>query len=213
MIELTTPHIGHEFAEIVRANGWIQGDLENRGKVCAHGAVMRCDMKPGDKEVVRSVMRKKGLTERWNDADDRTEEEVLAALEAFEVSDADLTETFGPQWEEILALVRKVTQLTSEQFEKLAIASKANRQGSWAAVDAAWAAANGSAAVDTAVRTVAQAAWVAVDEGGYDSGSSGEWGAGAAAWAISTRHLIGSGSYTQDHHDLLLKPWLAVFPV
>ena len=56
----------------------------------------------------------------------------------------------------------------------------------------------------------------------WNIASNAAWNAPRAAWnatrnaarhaalAISTRHLIGTNDYTQEHYDLLIAPWAKV---
>ena len=146
---------------------WIQGaNDDGHGHYCAHGAVLRQHCTPGDQHMWRQIMRRGGLTEEWNDATDRTAEEVAErfALIAAETTAADMADAFGPQWEAIRDLVRRVAALTPAELDKLDAAG-------YAAGDAAGDAA-GAAAWDAALAA-----------------------AGAAALALVGRDLIGEQFY------------------
>ena len=202
---------------------WIQGaNDDGHGHYCAHGAVLRQHCTPGDQHMWRQVMRKKGLTEEWNDATDRTAEEVAErfALIAAETTAADMADVFGPQWEAIRDLVRRVAALTPAELDKLAAAGYAAGYVAWyadwgaagdaagyAAWDAAWAAAR-AATGDAAGYAAWDAAWAAAwAAAGYAAGDAAGDAAGAAAWdaalaaagaaalALVVRDLIGEQFY------------------
>ena len=119
---LDTNVITQAAALISEPDVWIQGaNDDGHGHYCAHGAVLRQHCTPGDQHMWRQVMRKKGLTEEWNDATDRTAEEVADrfALIAAETTAADMADVFGPQWEAIRDLVRRVAALTPAELDKL----------------------------------------------------------------------------------------------
>jgi hypothetical protein len=138
----------------LEAREWVQrAEVTDSGAVCAHGAVMTCKgLAPGDEHIIRAVMRSQGLTESWNDAVGRTKAEVFDKLAHIEVTDAALAETFGPQWEAIVALIRRAAVLTPGEAERLSSVTAWDTAGDTAggaAWDAAWGAAC-SAAWDAA---------------------------------------------------------------
>ena len=197
---------------------WIQGaNDDGHGHYCAHGAVLRQHCTPGDQHMWRQVMRKKGLTEEWNDATDRTAEEVAErfALIAAETTAADMADVFGPQWEAIRDLVRRVAALTPAELDKLAAAGYAAGYVAWyadwgaagdaagyAAWDAAWAAARaaaGDAAGDAAWDAAWAAAWAAA---GYAAGDAAGDAAGAAAWDAALA-AAGAAALALVVHDLI----------
>ena len=216
---LDTDVITQAAALISEPGVWIQGaNDDGHGHVCAHGAVLRQHCTPGDQHMWRQVMRKKGLTEEWNDATDRTAEEVADrfALIAAETTAADMADVFGPQWEAIRDLVRRVAALTPAELDKLAAAGYAAGYVAWyadwgaagdAAWDAAWAAAR-AATGDAAGYAAWDAAWAAAwAAAGYAAGDAAGDAAGAAAWdaalaaagaaalALVVRDLIGEQFY------------------
>lgn len=208
---------------------WIQGaNDDGHGHVCAHGAVLRQHCTPGDQHMWRQVMRKKGLTEEWNDATDRTAEEVADrfALIAAETTAADMADVFGPQWEAIRDLVRRVAALTPAELDKLAAAWEATRAAAGAAAweateaaarEAAWEAtrpdagpATGPAAWPATGEAAGAAAWAAVGAAAWPDA----WPAtGPAAWeatraatrALAVHDLIGE-QFTQTHYDTQTGP-------
>ena len=127
---LDTDVITRAAALVSEPDVWIQGNNDDgHGHYCAHGAVLRQHCTPGDEHMWRQVMRKKGLTEEWNDAAGRTASEVaerFAAIAA-ETTAADMAEVFGPQWEAVRDLVRRVAALTPAELDKLAAAWEATR--------------------------------------------------------------------------------------
>jgi hypothetical protein len=126
---------------------------------------------------------------------------VRERLARIEVTDADLADTFGPQWAAIVALARRAAVLTPDEAKRLAAAkAAAGPAAGWAAWAAARAAAWDAAAWDAADA----AAWAAADAAAW-------WDvAMAAAWALAARDLIGQHGFTQAHYDLLTGPWRTV---
>ena len=160
---LDTNVITQAAALISEPDVWIQGaNDDGHGHYCAHGAVLRQHCTPGDQHMWRQVMRKKGLTEEWNDATDRTAEEVAErfALIAAETTAADMADVFGPQWEAIRDLVRRVAALTPAELDKLAAAWEATRAAAWPAAGAA----AGAAAWEAAGAAAWAAAWPAASD-------------------------------------------------
>ena len=187
---LDTNVITQAAALISEPDVWIQGaNDDGHGHYCAHGAVLRQHCTPGDQHMWRQVMRKKGLTEEWNDATDRTAEEVAErfALIAAETTAADMADVFGPQWEAIRDLVRRVAALTPADLDKLDAAWEAAWEAARdAAQDAAWEAA----------RYAARVTWA----------NASRWYATRyAALALVVRDLIGE-QFTQTHYDTQTGP-------
>ena len=212
---LDTDVITQAAALISEPDVWIQGaNDDGHGHYCAHGAVLRQHCTPGDQHMWRQIMRRGGLTEEWNDATDRTAEEVAErfALIAAETTAADMADVFGPQWEAIRDLVRRVAALTPAELDKLAAAGYAAGYVAWyadwgaagdaagyAAWDAAWAAAR-AAAGDAAGSAAWDAAWAAAwaaagDDARAAAGAAALTAAGAAALALVVRDLIGEQFY------------------
>jgi hypothetical protein len=222
---LDTNVITQAAALISEPGVWIQGaNDDGHGHYCAHGAVLRQHCTPGDQHMWRQVMRKKGLTEEWNDATDRTAEEVAErfALIAAETTAADMADVFGPQWEAIRDLVRRVAALTPAELDKLAAAREAaweaTRAAAWeateaAAREAAWAAA-WPAAWTAAGAAAREAAWPATGEAAgaaaWAAAGASPWPAAweaarAAARALAFHDLIGE-QFTQTHYDTQTGP-------
>ena len=212
---LDTNVITQAAALISEPDVWIQGaNDDGHGHYCAHGAVLRQHCTPGDQHMWRQIMRRGGLTEEWNDATDRTAEEVAErfALIAAETTAADMADVFGPQWEAIRDLVRRVAALTPAELDKLDAAGYAAGAAAWpaawpatgeaagyAAWDAAWAAAR-AAAGDAAGYAAWDAAWAAAwaaagDAARAAAGAAALTAAGAAALALVVRDLIGEQFY------------------
>ena len=121
-----------------RGEHWVQGRWEDGVSVCLHGAIRRCQPIPGDAYLIEQVARRQGWGTGWNDASSTSWPMVRERLAHIEVTDADLVDTFGPQWVAIVALVRRTAVLTADEAQRLAAAWAAARA---AARDAAWAAA------------------------------------------------------------------------
>ena len=112
------------------------------------------------------------------------------ALIAAETTAADMAEVFGPQWEAVSDLVRRVAVLTPDDIDKLAAAWDAARGAAWYA---AWYAAR-DATGDAAEGADRDPAWYAA------------WGvARDATGALVVRDLIGE-QFTQAHYDTLTAP-------
>jgi hypothetical protein len=178
-------HLPARAADLIERVGWTQGtERDGKGRVCLTGALRYCDPQPGDWLLAREVFRAKHQAEGWNDADGRTCDEVIELLRSTEITVVELAQTFGPSWETVVNLVHQAATLTAEQLDGLAAA----RDAAW---DAAGAAA-GAAAWDAARAATIGAA------------------AGAAARAAATRDLIDQYGFTQEHYDLLTRPWRTV---
>ena len=182
-----TPRL-RDAGKYMKEHGWTQGKMQApNGAVCLHGAVRFCDQRNGDNEIVSAVLRRKGFSENWNDDGVRGEPDVLEVLRTVEVTDADLLDTFGPQWEAIVALVRRSASLSAGEVKQLA---------------AAWDAA-GAAARAAARGAAGAAAWAAAGAAARDAARD-------AARALAARDLIGQHGFTQEHYDLLTKRWADV---
>jgi len=180
---------------------WIQGSWENMsGESCLHGAIRRCQEVPGDAYLIQHVAERQGWGTAWNDARATRWSDIEARIDGgIEVTDADLADTYGPQWREVVALVRRAAVLTREEADRLATALADDLADAWAAATAqadAWPAAVASG--DAARAASEAAAWA--------SGVAAE----AAAVALSTRHLIGQGQFTRSHYDLMTAAWREV---
>lgn len=172
---------------VLDERGWAQGAwTDGAGHVCAHQAIRLCSPQPGDAYLIERVAdRLWGRGAGWNDDDATTEADVRGWLGAgIDVTDADLAETFGPQWRAVVEIVRRAAVLTDDEVERL---------------DAAWGAAWG-AALD--------AAWVAALGAALDAAGAAAWGAarGAVTWDLATA----DGPYTFAHRDLLMASWAEV---
>ena len=183
--------------EYIAAHGWTQNTMQDeKGQVCLTGAVRNCAPQDGDEHIVRAVLQCRNRAESWNDSIARTEAEVIEYLATAHITDADLAGTFGPQWAEIVALVRAAAMLAPEQVNGLfAARTAAGTAARTAARTAAWAAA--WTAAGTAAGT---AAWTA-------AGTAAGTAAWDAAQALVVRHLIGQYGFTQEHYDTLTGPW------
>ena len=136
----TVIHVGgDDLAEMLEGH-WRQGDYGNEQAMCLHGAIRQCCPVPGDAHLIERVEARLGRwSTSWNDDDDRTEAEVVElARRGWDITDADLAETFGPQWRAVVSVVRRAATLTADEAKRLDAAWDAARG---AARDAAWGAA------------------------------------------------------------------------
>ena len=127
-----------------KGENWVQGSWGNGQAMCLHGAIRRCAPQPGDAFLIEQVADRLGWGTKWNDAIETSWQQVRARLAHVEITDADLALTFGPQWEAVVALVRRAAVLTFDEANQLAAAGDAARDAAWdaaraAAQDAAWA--------------------------------------------------------------------------
>ena len=198
-----------DLVAILGDNGehWVQGSWGAGVSACLHGAIRRCQPIPGDAHLIEQVARRQGWGTGWNDASSTSWPMVRERLARIEVTDADLADTFGPQWAAIVALVRRSAVLTADEVQRLDAAGVAAWDAAWAAAgvaawDAAWAAAR-DAAWDAAWAAARDAAWVAA--------RAAAWAAAVdAARALAVRDLIGEHGFTQAHYDTLTGPWRTV---
>jgi len=216
----TVIHVGGDKLADTLAGHWRKGAYGNKQAMCLHGAIRRCCPVPGDAHLIELVEARLGRwSTSWNDDDGRTEAEVVElARRGWDITDADLAETFGPQWRAVVALVRRAATLTADEAKRLDAAWGA----AWgAARDAAWEAARGAArdaARDAARAAAWEAAWGAAREAARGAARDAAWGAAwgaatarGAAWAVVTWDLAtDDGPYTVAHRDLLICPWVEV---
>lgn len=208
-------------ADYIETHGWVQRTEEDvDGRVCLTGAVKLCSPQAGDFHLIREVLWVRGRAESWNDAEDRTSDEVVEFLRTAEITDVNLANTFGPQWESIVALVRRAAILTLEDAEQLASARYATRYATWNAAwnsvrDVAWdlARERASSAAGSAAKSAAWHATVAAAR------SKAAWDAMPdttavvamnSAWALGVRDLIGQNDFTADRYRTLTAPWVSV---
>jgi len=193
-------------ADYIADHGWTQGKMQDdAGRVCLTGAIRLCAPRDGDEEIIRVVLRAKHCDEVWNDNTSTTKEDVLDLLRSTDITDDDLAHTFGPQWEAIVALIRRCAALTESE----AVALDAVMDAAWAAAvggarvaarDAAWAAARA-----TTLPAAVDAAWDA-----WDAAATTRDAAWDAMRALVVRDLITDDGFTQAHYDLLVGPWSEV---
>lgn len=199
---------------------WVQGKWGDDTAMCLHGAIRRCQPQRGDAYLIEQVARLQGWGTNWNDNNNTDWAQVRRLIvSGLEVTDADLADTFGPQWEQIVALVRRAAVLTTDELKRLSaarataqddaqddaqdasqyIARRAARYNAWYT---AWAAACG-AAQDHAQYDAQYDDW-------YDGWYNAQDAVRAAARGLVIRDLIGQRGFTQQHYDLLTQPWSKV---
>lgn len=107
-------------AELIESVGWAtNAECSSRGGVCLTGALRRVTEHPGDWLVTRAVFQHLGRAERWNDSPGVDHRLVTATLRAVEITPPLLHDTYGPQWAEVVHLVRVCAALTAEQHVDL----------------------------------------------------------------------------------------------
>ena len=102
-----------------KGENWVQGSWGDGNAMCLHGAIRRCAPQPGDAFLIEQVADRLGWGTDWNDAIETSWQQVRARLAHVEITDADLADTFGPQWEAIVALVRRAAVLTADEANQL----------------------------------------------------------------------------------------------
>jgi hypothetical protein len=112
-------------------HGW--GDfMSPESATCLHGAIRYCQPIKGDAYLIEQVGARYGFGTGDNDNADTWDS--LKAKVIPDITDDMLSDTFGPQWEPIVALVRRAATLTPNEANQLDDA----RGAAW---DAAWDAA------------------------------------------------------------------------
>lgn len=107
-------------AELIESVGWAtNAECSSRGELCLTGALRRVTEHPGDWLVARAVFQHLGRAERWNDSPGVDRALVTATLRAVEITPDLLLATYGPQWAEVLHLVRVCAELTPAQHVDL----------------------------------------------------------------------------------------------
>ena len=168
--------------------GWGTPD-DSTQPTCLHGAIRFCAPVPGDAQLIEQVGARFGFGTFANDqAADFAAVESLIRAHA-DISDDMLADTFGPQWQPIVVLVRRAAILTSAEAKALDAARTA-------ALDAARDAAR--AATRAATRAARDAARAAARDAALD-----------AARALVVRDQVGD-TFTQAHYDTLTRPWATV---
>ena len=168
--------------------GWGTPD-DSTQPTCLHGAIRFCAPVPGDAQLIEQVGARFGFGTFANDqAADFAAVESLIRAHA-DISDDMLADTFGPQWQPIVVLVRRAAILTSAEAKALDAARTA-------ALDAARDAAR------AATRAATRAAWDAARAAARDAALD-------AARALVVRDQVGD-TFTQAHYDTLTRPWATV---
>lgn len=190
---------------------WLQGAQRDGDRMCLVGGLEACGLAPGEWVIARAVARRRGHGEEWNDDRNRTEAEVLEWLRSAEpITETELAGVFGPQWEQICALVLRAARLTPDEAERLADgwAAAWDAAGWDAAWDAAWDA--GDAGWDAAWAAAWDAVGPAWDAGRAAARHAARDAARDAAGALVVRDLIGHHGFTQEHYDTMSRPWREV---
>lgn len=202
---------GEPLIAVLNERGWVQGQWETTdGRVCAHQAIRLCSPQLGDSFIVEQVAERQGWGTIWNDKHHTTEADVRARLGAgIDVTDADLADTFGPQWRAVVSLVRRAATLTADEMAVFAVDFDVVVALSDIAHRAAYNANLGAAF--RATRSAAHDAvyYAAAHDDAHDDAYNAVRTAAYAARAVATWHLT-TGLYTVAHRDLLIYPWKQV---
>jgi hypothetical protein len=176
--------------------GW--GDWKSDdGATCLHGAIRYCQSVPGDAAIIERVGKRFGFGINDNDNADSWNDIRFRVIP--DITDDMLAETFGPQWRQIVDLVRRAAVMTLDEADTLYAAWDAAGDAAW---DAAWDAA-GDAAWGAARNAAWNAAWYAAWYAAWNAARD-------AAAVLSIRDLIGQHGFAQEHYDTLTAPWRRV---
>lgn len=207
-------------AQYLAVHGWTQGSMKSPGgAVCLTGALRECSPQSGDWLIAREVYRRYERGEGWNDASIRTEAEVVANLHTGPIFDVDIENAFGPQWSEIVPVVRRTATFDSADRDRLRAVVGAARDDAWRdAAEAAWFTARDAdrATSRNAARNAAgdAARFATGDVTGYadrdTTQDAAEESAEGPVGALAIRDLIGQGSFSQAHYDTLTSAWRTV---
>ena len=186
-----------DLVAILGNNGehWVQQSWGDGVSACLHGAIRRCQPQPGDAFLIEQVANRQAWGTQWNDATSTTWQMVRDRLANIQVTDADLADTFGPQWEQIVALIRRAAIMAPADVQQVTAPRPVVRAAARVTARSAALAASRTPAWAAAVAAARDVAWDAA------------W---AAAAALVVRDLIGQHGFTQDHYDALTGPWRTV---
>ena len=99
---------------------WTKKTYSKGSAMCLHGAIRHCNLQPGDPQIIEQVAALKGWGTEFNDNPDTGWADIKKVINGgINITDADLLETFGPQWEPIVALVRRAAILTTDEVRRL----------------------------------------------------------------------------------------------
>lgn len=192
---------------VLEERGWQQGEYGHNtdGAVCMLGAIRVCHPVPGDAFIIEQVWKARGRGTDWNDDECRTVEQVMQHLQSTPaITDDELCSVFGPQWRELVALIRRAAVITQEEAERIHATCPSARTASWTASRIAsmsasriesWTASR--IALRIALRSALR----------IESRIAATYAATNASAALVVRDVIGQHGFTQQHYDTLTRPW------
>lgn len=193
----------NEVADRITADTWTPGWGDYKTKTCLYGHVRQCDLRPGDEYLIAAVFNNGPGSMAWNDKQTSHIPVAKWARKA-EITDGILAETFGPQWSNVIGLVRRLAVITEAEntMLKSAWSVAVARDTPW---HVAWSIVRSVArdAARSAARDVARdAAWDAArGASGYPVRHEAD-----AAMALVVADLVGQHGLEQHHLDTLLAP-------
>lgn len=190
---MKTVRFPNEVADRITADTWTTGWGDRQEKTCLHGHIRQCDLRPGDEHLIATVFSTGPGSMSWNDKQKSHVPVAEWAREA-EITDGMLAETFGPQWLNVVGLIRRLAVMTGRESVLLEVAWNAARyEASYAAgtavTDVAW---------DAARAAVLPVAWGVV--------ATARPAARDAAQALVVADLIGQYGLEEHHVEALLAP-------
>lgn len=187
-------HMPKNIAEYIALHGWVQGSMEDqKGRVCLLGALERVGggftdaSRLPDQRIVGAVLSYRGFNPSWNDSPGRTVDQVVDALHGLMITESELAEVFGPDWEHVVTFYHTLHDRSL---------SRGAHYRNWAS----W---------DTKERGLVRGAFNSASTVlGLIRFMAIRNGLGSTGVALAARHLIGD-VFTQAHYDYFTGPWRA----
>ncbi|NNE48234.1 MAG: hypothetical protein HKN37_16400 [Rhodothermales bacterium] len=184
-------------------DNWMQGSWSDGEKECWYQALRQCAPQKGDAFIIEQVGAKFGFGVDFNDNEATTFDTLKQEMVGHrQIWDWELEATFGPNWQQVVAIIRRAATLTDTEAERAAARVAARV----AARDAARVAARDAVRV-TARDAVWDAVWAAAWDAARVAARDAVWD---AVWAVVVQDLIGQHGFTQAHYDTLTGPWVEV---
>lgn len=178
---------------------WTQGAWEDQGKICLHQGIRMCQYQPGDAYLIEQVADQCHWGTGFNDEGNTTFDHIKQKLvEHREILPQELFNVYGPQWRQVIDLVRGI-DAEDHDISSSAVADVA--------------AANAADVISLCDMKFDQSTGVAVQGLQLSAGilrmaPDGCFAGADAARAVAGYHLIGR-FFTQSDYDVLVRFWVA----